>query len=104
MRLFQSKSKADDSSTAAVFESIVLNNVLELTDKQRNISGHPAFQIVSMKMRYQLCAENKRELDDWVEIIRQELFGLPQAGIICTYVNINNSIIILHVRDVAVIS
>ena len=81
LRLFQSKSKADNNST--IFESIVLNNILELCDKQRAVSGHPVFQIVSMKMQYQFCAENKEELDHWVEVIRQELFGLPKVGIIC---------------------
>lgn len=81
MRLFQSKSKADDNS---IFESIVLSNILEVNDKQRTISGHPAFQIMSIKMRHQFCAESKQELDRWVEGIRQELFGLPQVGIICT--------------------
>ena len=42
------------------------------------------FQVVSMKMKYQFYTENEQELDHWVEVIRQELFGLPQVGIICT--------------------
>jgi len=82
LQLFQSKLKADDDNT--IFESIVLNNILELRDKQRSISGHPMFQIMSMKMRYQFCTENKEEMGHWVEVIRQELFGLPKVGIICT--------------------
>ena len=42
------------------------------------------FQVVSVKMKYQFYTEKKQELDRWVQVIRQELFGLPQAGIICT--------------------
>lgn len=88
--MFQSKSKADNSNS--LFESIALNNVLELCDKHRSVSGHPMFQIMSMKMRYQFCTENKQELESWVEVIRQELFGLPQVGVICTYVVLTNNV------------
>lgn len=81
LQLFQSKSKTDNNS---ILESVVLNNVLELCDRQRTASGHLMFQVVSMKMKYQFYTENEQELDHWVEVIRQELFGLPQVGIICT--------------------
>lgn len=82
LQLFQSKPKTDNGNST--FESVVLNNILELCDKQRTATGHPMFQVVSMKMRYQFYTENKQELDRWVEVIQQELFGLPQVGIICT--------------------
>ena len=81
--MFQSNSKADDNSS--IFESIVLNNILEVCDKQRTISGHPVFHIVSVKMRHQFCTENKQELDYWVDNIQKELFGLPKVGIICMW-------------------
>ncbi|XP_065914135.1 uncharacterized protein [Dysidea avara] len=62
-------------------QSITLHNVLEVCDKEQNISGRPVFQIIFTKCEHQFLAESTEEMERWIVVLQQEIFGLPIQGV-----------------------
>ena len=82
LRLFQPKEKADDKAMKHD-QSITLHNVLEVCDKEQNISERPVFQIIFTKCEHQFLAESTEEMERWIVVLQQEIFGLPIQGVTC---------------------
>ena len=65
---------------------IPLEEVFKIVASKVLVKGKHLFQIMTSKQNYSFGTDTSDEAEKWIKTLNEELFGLPKAGVTCTYV------------------
>jgi len=68
-------------------ELIPLVNVLKVAMRKGLVKDKFGFEIMTPKRKYLFGTNTSEEMDGWIKILNEELFGPPKCDVVCKYMS-----------------